>query len=78
MNQIIISSVSSLLFGGVIASLTMTFNEFLKNLETQGVHCDACLGTGLDVSSKLLARPCKRGCAEDHESPYWDLAQALR
>ncbi len=78
MTQIIISSIGTVAFLGVIVSLYNLCNELFSTYDDPGVACHTCMGTGLDISRSFIATPCKYGCAENHASPYWDLAQAMR
>ena len=64
-----------------VATLGVSIACFARIAATEthaGVSCVACFDTGFDISGKVFAKPCKHGCPENHESPYWDLAQARR
>jgi hypothetical protein len=70
MAELIISTLVGSLFA---ATIVFFLSVIAKMLKEEGVECHTCLDTGIEVGSVSGVR-CKHGCAENHDSPYWDLA----
>lgn len=74
MSQIILTVTGATVFA-VCVSLFVT--AVTKFLDEDGIKCQSCLDTGFNVSS-VVASPCKHGCQENHDSPFWDLAASMK
>lgn len=74
MSQIILTIAGTTVFMGCVHLFVAAVT---KSLDEDGIKCQSCLDTGFNVSS-VVASPCKHGCQENHDSPFWDLAASMK